>query len=115
MECLTKQEFEALEITIQGKRMKKLFLLALLAPIFAFSAHKVDRIELESFWRSVHTRDFSLAEWQLNHIRPQCFEDRMYLDMARWYLAWQRCDEQGCVCADIDVDADVAEYMGHRG
>jgi hypothetical protein len=51
MECLTKQEFEALEITIQGKRMKKLFLLALLAPIFAFSAHKVDRIELESFWR----------------------------------------------------------------
>jgi hypothetical protein len=93
--------------------MKKLLLLAFLTPICAFSAHKVDRIDLEPFWMSMKQGDYTLAQWHLNHCRAQTFNDQMYLDLARWYIARQKYDEQGCVCADIDIDADIVEYVEH--
>jgi hypothetical protein len=93
--------------------MKKLLLLAILAPccVFATAAPVPERVDMADFWTCIYYKDYVMAQWMLNHQRPCTFNDHMYCDLCQLLLAERQQAAKMTSISNHDIDEDVGEYI----
>jgi hypothetical protein len=106
--------------------MKKLLLIAILSPCFAFCNSSTyiesetsitvketteERVDFRPFWFCMAQHDYVLAQWQLLHIRPKTLEDRMTFDLSQWYLSCIMQKREYIRISDLDLEEDLEECI----
>jgi hypothetical protein len=109
-----------------GFKMRKILIIAIMAPCFALCNSKVytesetsititeateARVDFRPFWFSMAQHDYVLAQWQLLHIRPKTLEDRMTFELSQWYLSCVTSKNEYVRVSEMDLEEELDDCI----
>ena len=102
--------------------MKKLFAVALLAPLFAFgsdydkatevTSEVRQNVNLQYIWHEISYGDFIKAKSHINNEISHNFDDVMYISLTKLYIAIKRHDNREFNRIQQEIDTDTTDYFG---
>jgi hypothetical protein len=100
--------------------MRKLLLTILALPILLFSSsdsietpyESTERVNLQYVWHEIDYGDFLRAKEHLRNEVPSSFDDVMYIQLARLYIAMKKGDRLELIKVRTEIDEQLADYFG---